>query len=218
MAVVRGAGRPKGGYYIGNDRVPGSTTITGRFKDPGGLYFGHWRNGKEGRDFGDWGGTDALAIGTQVHDAVEAFLHGDEPVELTSLEAISAYGAWREWWDGTGFTVVATEVPLVSERYRFGGTPDALLRDTRDRLCIFDVKTSKGLFPDYLWQIASYKVLWEENNPDEPITGGFHLGRFDKEYGDFTHKFFRELDDAERLFLIFREAYVLDKRVAKRAR
>ena len=64
--------------------------------------------------------------------------------------------------------------------------------------------------------IAAYKQLWEENHPDRPITGGYHLLRFDKEHADFTHHFWTELDEAWSQFQIFRQAYDIDKRLKKR--
>jgi len=79
-----------------------------------------------------------------------------------------------------------------------------------------DWKTSNAIYPDHIIQLAAYKVLWEENHPDQPITGGFHLCRFSKEHGDFAHHFWSELDDAWEQFLLFRQAYDIDKKLKKR--
>jgi hypothetical protein len=215
--VERGTGRPKSGYFASDGgRVPSTTTISGRFKDPGGLYYGHWRNGAEGRDYNDWG-SDALAIGNQVHRMFESFLHGEDVEKPDSLEAIGAFEAARDWWEGSRLTVEATEIPLVSEAHRFGGTIDGILRDSKGRLCIGDWKTSAGIYGDYLLQIAAYGLLWNEHNAEQ-ITGGFHLVRFSKENGDLEHRHFSHLDEAAEMFLLLREAYELDKAVKKRAR
>jgi hypothetical protein len=42
--------------------------------------------------------------------------------------------------------------------------------------------------------------------------------RFSKEHGDMEHRHYPELDEAERLFLLFRDAYEIDKVLKKRAR
>jgi hypothetical protein len=84
-------------------------------------------------------------------------------------------------------------------------------------LVLLDYKTSNGVYSDMLIQLAAYKNLWEENRPDLPITGGCHLLRFAKERGDFAHHYFQELDDEWEQFLLFRQAYDLDKALKKRA-
>jgi len=109
-----------------------------------------------------------------------------------------------------------TEITLVSEAHRFGGTPDAI-GYLDGKLCLLDWKTSNAVYSDYLIQLAAYKVLWEENRPQYPLEGGFHLLRFAKEHGDFSHHFYPNLDEAWRQFVLLREAYDIDKQLKKRA-
>jgi hypothetical protein len=153
---------------------------------------------------------------------VEARIHGTKIAvpEVTDdlYEPImSGFNAFVRWFDGNRFSVVATEVPLVSEKHRFGGTLDAVLRDHTGALSIGDWKTSKRLYPDYLCQIASYGLLWDENCPEHlRLTGGYHLCRFSKEHGDMTHMHFPNLDDALEQFLLLRAAYEGDKVLKRR--
>jgi len=121
-----------------------------------------------------------------------------------------------EWWEQTNLKVYKQEIPLVSEKHRFGGTPDWIL-ETSKGLAIGDIKTSKAIYADHLVQVAAYKTLWEENYPNEPITGGFHICRFSKDFPDFDHKYCAELDDAWTYFKLVREAYDLAKSLKKRA-
>jgi hypothetical protein len=79
-----------------------------------------------------------------------------------------------------------------------------------------DWKTSNGVYQDYIIQIAAYRNLWEENYPDKPITGGFHLLRFSKEHADFTHHYWNDVDEGWEQFKLFRKAYDLDKILKKR--
>lgn len=226
MTVTQGAGRPKAGYYIDKQKVPSSTTITGRFKDSGGLIFVAKRNWHEAGARGEpfdrdayWSDHNALEVGSAAHKRIEAWLHGDPPppLEPEYVERVeSAFSAFKEWFEAGRFEVVATELPLVSRQFMFGGTIDAILRDGKGRLAIGDWKSSNAIFEDYLWQIASYGQLWNENN-DEQIAGGFHLVRFSKEHGDFAHHWFPELEDAWTTFLHLRAAYESTKSVKKRA-
>jgi hypothetical protein len=66
--------------------------------------------------------------------------------------------------------------------------------------------------------LGAYGLLWEENYPEHPITGGFHLLRFAKEEGDFAHHYFPKLDTEKVLFLKYREAYDLAKVCEKRVK
>ena len=213
--VARGGGRPRG-YYLDGVRVPAVTTITSRFKESGGLL--HWANtmGLEGKTL-DEAREPATGVGKVVHSMVESFLHGEDVGAPKTIEAVTGFESFRDWWEAGKFTVEYTELPIVSETYRFGGTLDTILRDSKGRLCLGDWKTSNGVYPDYLWQIAAYGLLWEEHS-GEKLEGGFHIARFSKEHGDFEHRHYGELDDAARLFLRFREDYDLDKLVAKRAK
>lgn len=202
-------------------QVPGVTTILGRFKDAGGLIHWAWRQGKDGLDYRE--SRDAAATaGSIAHDMVEAWIHGGEMVVLptddeeTAERAQTAFSAFRKWADQTKLKATHTEMPLVSERYRFGGTFDALLVD--GRRAMGDWKTSNGIYADYLAQIAAYAILWEEHYPDEPIDGGFHLLRFDKTYGDFHHHYWSELEAGKRYFLNVRAAYEDDKELKARAK
>ena len=129
-------------------------------------------------------------------------------------QALQGYENYVRWEATTNMQIVSAETPLVSEKYLFGGTPDAVM--VNDQLAIGDWKTSNAIYPDYLIQLAAYRHLWEINYPDRPITGGFHLCRFSKEHADFAHHFWQELDDAWEQFLLFRRAYDLDKKLKKR--
>src|SRR5262249_45928265 len=111
--------------------------------------------------------------------------------------------------------VTHAEVGLVSEKHKFGGTLDAILLG--NRRAMGDWKSSNKIYPEYMIQIAAYGKLWEENHPDQPIDGGYHLLRFDKEVGDFNHHFWRQLDRAWEAFLHLRELYEIDIELKKRA-
>ncbi len=221
MSVIeRGGGRPRGYFALDKERVPSATTITSRFKESGGLLYWANNEGLAGRTLEDARAAtsqSALGIGHLVHSMVEAHIHGDPLPQVTSLQALASYEAWHYWWESNNFEVIATEIPLVSEEHRFGGTVDAILRDGKERLCIGDWKTSAGIYADYLLQVAAYGLLWNELN-EEQITGGFHVVRFSKEDGDLEHRHYAQLDDARDMFVLLRQAYELDKAVKRRAK
>uniref|UniRef100_A0A6M3L097 Putative PD-(D/E)XK nuclease superfamily protein n=2 Tax=viral metagenome TaxID=1070528 RepID=A0A6M3L097_9ZZZZ len=217
---------PKGGYKTKDGKkAPGTTTIIGRFKDSGGLLYWACEQGKaiergeisklyDKRD-------EAADAGTLAHLMVEAYINdekfdvGKYPQNIIA-QAQQGFDNYLTWAENNRMVIVNQEMELVSEKYQYGGCPDAIAYDAQERLCLLDWKTSNGVYVDYLIQLAAYRQLWEENNPDDPITGGFHLCRFSKEHADFTHHYWSELDDAWEQFLLFRAAYDLDKKLKKR--
>lgn len=167
---------------------------------------------------------EAAESGTLAHEMVEAHIKGndhaecitDDTPEQTAGEAIAAFDAYKHWASMTKLKIVEQEMPLVSEKYQFGGCPDAI-GEIDGELCLADWKTSNGVYPDYLIQLAAYKQLWEENHPDRPLTGGFHLCRFAKSHGDFAHHYYPDLSEAWEQFKLFLQAYQIDKELKKRA-
>lgn len=226
-------GRPREGYRLADGtKVPGTTTIVGRFKDGGPLTQWAYKQGREHERLVVQGkpapahlydvvGAAALA-GTIAHDMIECDLlrkvfEPPAPVAEDCLKkASNCFAQFLEWREQTRIEVVATERAYVSELYRFGGTVDAVGRDMKGRIVLVDWKTSNAVYSDYLIQLAAYALLLEECAP-EWKPEAFHLLRVAKESADFTHHFFGELEDAKRMFLLMREAYDIDSKLKKRA-
>jgi hypothetical protein len=211
---------PQGYFNAAGERIPGTTTIIGRFKESGALVHWAWKLGMEGKDYREVRDRAADA-GTAAHAMMEAHIRKQQfdptPFQPDILaKARKAFGAFKEWAADSQFEITDTEVRGVSEKYQFGGTQDACL--IRGKRAVGDWKTSNAVYSDYLLQLAAYGIIWDENHPDDKVTGGYHLIRFDKEYGDFAHFYFGSLTDAKRMFIHLRAAYDLDKRLRARVR
>jgi hypothetical protein len=214
--------RPKSGYYVDGEQVPGVTTVISRFKESGALMHWAWCQGKEGKDFRETKQAAADA-GTVAHDMVEHDIYGqrfnEDGIDPTILSAArGAYEAYKEWKSQTHLSVAEAEMPLVSRVHRFGGTLDAIL--IKEKLALGDWKSSNRVYSDYLLQLAAYEILWTEHFPSRPITGGFHLLRFSKQATpsdpiSFSHHYWSQLDLAKEQFLLLLKAYQLDKRIKK---
>ena len=81
---------------------------------------------------------------------------------------------------------VKTEINLVSEKYQFGATPDCV-GVVIDKLASSRLEDRRRNLSDMLIQLAAYRTAWEENFPDQPLEGGFHLLRIGKEDASFHH-------------------------------
>lgn len=222
--------RPKGGYRVNGKQVPGVTTIIGRFKDSAALLYWAFEQGKlcergeisklyDKRD-------EAADAGTLAHSMVEAYINGLDPFGIDldghSKQIVAAakrgFKNYINWAKSNTLEIIKQEVSLVSEKYLFGGSLDAIGIDKSGGLFLIDWKTSNGVYTDYLLQLAAYKQLWDENNPVNLITNGFHLIRFSKENADFAHYYWSELADAWAQFVLFRQAYDIGKCLKKRVR
>jgi hypothetical protein len=201
-------------------RLPSVTTIIGRFKDSGGLVRWAYHRGRNGFDLDAC--DKAADAGTLARGMVLAHLHGRRWQPATQIKAklldtakarFNAYLAWERTYQPA---IRHVEIPLVSARYRYGGTLDAI-GVFAGELALLDWKASNAVYQDHLIELAAYKRLWDETYPDHPITGGFHLCRFAKEDGDFAHHFYPKLDAAWAQFRLFRRAYDIDARLKKRA-
>jgi hypothetical protein len=202
-------------------RLPSAATVIGRFKDSGGLIRWAYHCGRDGLDLDDARERE-LDAGTLAHAMVAAYLQGRRwrpavPIDARLVDkARSGFNAYRIWERTHRPAIEHTEIALTSARYRYGGTLDAVGM-VEGKLALLDWKTSNAVYRDHLIQLAAYKGLWDETNPDRPITGGFHLCRFSKENGEFTHHFYPRLDAAWKQFRLFRRAYDIDALLRKRA-
>lgn len=202
-------------------RLPSVTTILSRFKDSGGLLY--WANsaGLDGKTL-DEARAPAATAGTMAHDLVEDYLNKRELRALVGdadiiEKAQTAFNTFLEWMKLNKIEVRHTEVSLVSEKHQFGGRLDAI-GVANGKLILLDWKTSNSVYMDYVLQLAGYRILWEENYPDRPIEGGYHLARFAKEEGDFSHHYFPNLDYETETFIAMRELYTMVKKVEKRVK
>jgi hypothetical protein len=222
--VARGPGRPQKYRLKDGTVVPGVTTICNRFKDAGGLIHWAWSQGMDGFDYRRTR-DDAGDAGSLAHAMIEAHIHGerwdsskDDRYDPEVLKrAKNAFANFLAWSEQTKLRLIATELPLVSEVHRFGGTLDAI-GEVLGELCLVDWKSSAGVYADYLAQVAAYVTLYEERYPGARLET-VHLLRVDKEYAGFHHHRWGRsvIDDAWKYFLLARQMYDLDRQLKKAA-
>jgi predicted RecB family nuclease len=193
-------------------RLPGTTTITGRFKQAEGLIYWAWKQGCDGLDYRDIRDKAANA-GTLAHDMIEADIQGEfievvEREDETYMLARRGYEGYKRWAEQSHLKIIDTEIKLVSEEYRYGGTPDAIGM-LGDVLVLLDWKTGKRLYPEALLQLAAYRQLLGENG--HGWVQEFHLIRFGKEDASYHHHSWQDLSKAWDAFKLMRELYELDK-------
>lgn len=119
---------------------------------------------------------DAADIGTLVHLYIESFIANkeidNEIKKQYNMEAILIAEAGIDQFikqtKEHDIEYTATELPFVSETYRYGGCLDFLYRRPGIKCGIGDNKTSKGIYPEYFVQLGGYYNLVIENTDHKP--------------------------------------------------
>ncbi len=147
--------------------VPGVTTILGVLNKPALV---KWANGLGLQGIDSTTYVDETArIGTLAHEMIQEYLGGPfwdrEAFDAQQIDAAeNAVLSFYEWERQTGAKMKthAIELQLVSESYRYGGTVD-WLGEIDGALWLVDIKTSKALYPEHVYQVAAYHQMLIEN-------------------------------------------------------
>jgi hypothetical protein len=131
----------------------------------------------------------AADIGTLTHYMVECHIKGTDP-DLSEYSAANidkaenGFLAFLDWEKDVKPTYLNSELGVVSEKYRYGGTVDQIVKKNGD-LWLLDLKTSKGIYVDMKIQVAAYKMAYEEQTGR--ILSEVHILKLGKEDGSFEH-------------------------------
>jgi hypothetical protein len=186
--LIRNAPHQK--YFLADGtQVSGGSTICKIGEDAGGLIHWAWDLGKQGKDYRKER-DNAADIGTIAHFLIECYLNGqvadlDDYSTDDIAKALMCYNKFHDWWEEAKLTKVATEVQLVNELYRYGGTIDLIATNEKGEYILIDFKTSKKISEPYWRQAAGYAQLWNYNNLGCTITNHaiVRIGKQDE--GDF---------------------------------
>jgi hypothetical protein len=116
----------------------------------------------------------AAAEGTQVHNAIESFINGNEVNWIDEFgNAIYSLDVWKmilkfaEFWSTHKPELIAAEYHLFSDNHKYAGTADLVIK-LKNKVWLVDIKTSNSLHTSYDLQLASYAKAWNETH-DTPI-------------------------------------------------
>ena len=158
-------------YFLSDGtQVPGGSTISKIGDDPGALIHWAWKLGCEGKNYRDVS-KEACDIGTLAHFYIECFLN-NQVADLSDYtqeerdKALVCYHKFLEWWETQELEVVATEIQLVNEAFRYGGTIDLIAKHKNGDYVLLDFKTSKKISDSYWRQAAGYSALWNCNQEE----------------------------------------------------
>jgi hypothetical protein len=187
--------------------VPGASTVAKVGSDSSALLHWAWQCGVDGLDYRKVRDT-AADIGTLCHFMIECHLTGKEP----DLDAFSAddikrakvsFDKFREFWEREELKIINPETVLVSDKYRYGGTLDAPCTNKNGDIILVDWKTSKAIYDEYLYQLAGYENLWNEDGGEFGQTKInrrviVRIGK--KDEGDFEVRWLSDLKNEFEIF------------------
>lgn len=155
--------------------------------------------------------------GTCTHKLIEAHINSLSPnLSDFSQSQIGAaqqgFAAFLSWERCHELEYLHLEYPVVSEIYRFGGTIDIIAR-FGGLLWLIDLKTSKGLYPEFIVQVAAYGKAYEEQ--DGQKIDEYHLLQLSKDGGGFQHHRIspEKIETAWQVFEHCRGLYDLQKKL-----
>lgn len=177
----------------------------------------------------------AASIGTLAHAMIEEH-YGEmgwiEPRPLDRSEyapadidkAETAFLAYLEWEGRQDIEVLEAELQLVHPHYYYGGTIDMLCK-LNGRRTMVDFKTSKGVYPDHVIQLAAYRTLivdtvLEDTSASDDLLGEWveapslilHLSKDDGRFTAHEYKP-KQLEVFTEAFFHAYELYYLKKRL-----
>jgi len=174
-----------------------------------------WANrlGLQGIDVGKYV-DDKADIGTCAHYLIQCDLTGEKPdlseySPATVDAAENSFLKWLDWRKGKDIRAVESELPLVSEIHKYGGTIDihCILDDIPT---LIDIKTSgSGIWPEMRHQVAAYRQLLDEYGRRVDQVLIVRVGRDDTE--GFQFEKVGDLGKHFQLFLHCLEIYRLQR-------
>lgn len=152
-------------FYKRNDEYyPSVTSILNAF--PKGKYFEEWL--KTSGFNADAIVRKAAEEGTQVHQAIENLLKGEEVKWIEdngyvnySLDIWKMILKFQEFWSIHKPTLIESEIHLFSDQHKIAGTCDLVLEMNGEKW-ILDIKTSNSLHTTYDLQTSAYVTCWNE--------------------------------------------------------
>ena len=154
-------------FYKRNDKYyPSVSSILNYF--PKNQFFHNWL--KDVGHNSEIIAQKAAYEGTQVHNAAEKFINGEEinwldekGTVLYNLDVWKMILKFAEFWNTYKPELIATEYHLFSDQYEYAGTADLVVK-INDKVWLLDIKTSNSLHTSYGLQLAAYAMAWNETH------------------------------------------------------
>jgi len=116
-----------------------------------------------------WDRDKAANRGSDIHDHADRIVTG-QALGKVSADHAPQVDAYRAWWESSGWTLRTSEAFVLHPDIGYGGTFDLLARDEEGRTVLADLKTGKGVYPEYRVQLAAYGMATLIARPEDTAT------------------------------------------------
>lgn len=157
---------PHSDTLVNGVKYPSVTEICGIIDKP---FLKKWY-GKYGTKLCERKMQAAAAVGTEFHDLVSRIVNG-VTVEPKTRRLKGMCESFTKWYDGAGFVPEVQEFKVISERYKYAGTLDAIGHFGDGTLVLVDWKSSSSIYPEMAYQLAAYAKAYQEQTGLEINTG-----------------------------------------------
>jgi len=134
---------------------------------------------------------EAGSVGDLIHAWAESFaksqIEGSPMPDISEdldERVINGINAFLDWYNCHKVKFLHAEKVLYSKKHGFVGTADAVA-EVDGRKLLLDYKSGKGLYNEFYYQVAGYRLAYEE---EYGKLDGSMILHFDKETGNFTAK------------------------------
>ena len=118
--------------------------------------------------------------------------------------------SYLEWEKSHTVEPIICEVPMVSEKYRFGGTVDCYCN--LDGIpTLLDFKTGKAVYNEYFVQVAAYEEILEEHGYPVERVKILRIGRTEDE--GFEERGMTDTADYFDIFMDLLDIYYIKKKL-----
>ncbi len=151
-----------------NNDYPSVTTVLGVLRKVGLEMWYKWNTAK----FCDEESNRGKVIGTQIHEAIHAYIQGETVRVETEYkdEVMNALKGFMQYHkEHPEIKLKNSELAMTSERYKYNGTLDCIAEN--GSLILLDWKTGKckdkpkpDIYDEYKYQVAAYVNAYNEIN------------------------------------------------------
>lgn len=113
---------------------------------------------------------DAGDLGTLLHKWIEDYIKGNDPGMPVNTRLQKSVNKFLKWVEDHHVKFLLSEQVIFSKTYVYCGTLDFIC-EVDGKMYIGDLKTSTGIYPEMLIQVAGYRFAREEEYPDEKYCG-----------------------------------------------
>ena len=145
-----------------------------------------------------------LGIGTIVHKLAEDWLKGDEVIQPQDKIVANCFNKFKDFWESNKLKLLESEKIMYSVK-GFCGTLDIVATDKSNNLILIDIKTSNGIFHNYVLQLHAYKYLYEEQTGKK--INKLCIVRLPKNDDDFESRIFAYQPQHTKAFLGLLDCY-----------